>query len=375
MNFFFRHRRPRLSVCIHTRNSAERIEKLIAEAFEFADEVSVGVDASSHDDTFDRASRLADIAWRFQLPQQGQNAPVRLAHTDYATGDWILQLDDDESMEPTFDALRHELMSDPAVTHHYLARKYIVSMSPPAYIRAGPWYPDWQLRLFRNDRSLIWSPLAPHKAYQAQGQGHFELRTSILHFEPLWCSPEKRARKHQEYRDAGSTGEIEKSLEIREGLPRERVTLRPPPLARNPRRKGRKVFPEIRKLERTHLPGWRAEFVAVKLAPTVRAGTLAIANVLVCNTGRHAWNLHSGRWPHLNLAFRLLNEQKELLQQDGFRFPLPREVKPGQKALFAASFVAPGPGSYFLEWDMVSELECWFRDCGSPVHLTALKVI
>ena len=299
MNIFFRNRKSRLSVCIHTRNSADRIEKVIAEARDFADQVVVGVDASSKDDTFDHASRHADVAWRFQTPQPGQLSAVRLAEIEYATGDWILQLDDDESMEPTFDALRDELMKNTAVTHHYLARKAIVSLSPPAYIRAGPWYPDWQLRLFRNDRSLVWSPLSPHEGHQVAGPGNFELRTSILHFEPLLCTPEQRAIKHQEYREVGSTGEIEKTYVMRDGLTTEPVALRRPARSRLSIVEGQEIYSETRRLQPTPLPGWRARILSVKLAPTVASGTLAFANVWVRNQGRYAWRLHTGRWPHV----------------------------------------------------------------------------
>jgi len=375
MNLFIPGKRPRLSVYIFTRNSADRIERLVSEAYEFADEVVVGVDNASRDDTFERVHSFVDVAFRFKLQLPGQLAPARLAVFDYATGDWILTLDDDESMEPTFDSLRDELMSDPQVTHHYLARKYIANLSPPEYVRVAPWYPDWQLKLFRNDRSLVWSPPRPHMGYYVQGLGNFEARTSILHFEPLWCSPEKRAIKQAEYRRAGSDGVIEKSLEVIEGLPLELVTIRPPPRPAQ-QRPTNKVHAEIRELKPAMLPGWKAEILAIDMVESVAAGASVVARVQVRNVGAMAWTRHVGHWPFLNLAFQLLDQKEQLLQRDGHRFPMPGHVAPGEQVLFIAPFTAPTkPGDYWLEWDLVSELECWFHECGSQIKRTPLKVL
>jgi hypothetical protein len=347
---------------------------MVAEAHEFADEVIVGVDSTSKDDTFERVSGLAHIAFRFKLRMAGQLAPARLAVFDYATSDWILTLDDDESMEPTFDALRDELLSAPAVTHHYLARKNLASDSPAQYVNIMPWHPDWQLKLFRNDRSLVWSPPKPHMGYFVQGMGAFEARTSILHYEHLWCSPEKRARKQDEYRRAGSEGSIEKGLEIIDGLPTSPVTPRPPPRAIE-RRPHNKIHANVRHLKAGSLPDWKAAILQVDMPGSAAVGTSVVARVLVRNTGTMTWTPHVLYWPFLNLAFRLLDHDKKLLQMDGERFPMPSQVRPGEQVLFIAPFNAPAqPGNYWLQWDLVNEHECWFADCGSPVKRTLLQV-
>jgi hypothetical protein len=348
---------------------------MVAEAHEFADEVIVGVDSSSKDDTFERVSGLANIAFQFELRLPGQVAPAGLAALDYATGDWILALDDDESMEPTFDALRDELLSVPDITHYYLPRKYLTNLSPPQYVNIMPWYPDWQLKLFRNDRSIVWTPPKPHLGYYVQGMGNFEARTSILHYEPLWCTPEQRVRKEAEYRKAGSAGTIEKSLEVVDGLPTSPLTVRPPPQPVE-RRAANTVHPGVRRLEPLTLPGWKAEILEIEMPPCVSAGASVVARLLVRNTGTMSWTPHILYWPFLNLAFRLLDSNQKLLQTDGERFPMPRQVRPGEQVRFVAPFNAPAqPGNYWLEWDLVNEHECWFADCGSPTRRHLLKVI
>ena len=51
-------------------------------------------------------------------------------------------------------------------------------------------------------------------------------------------------------------------------------------------------------------------------------------------------------------------------------------VDPGEPARFYAEAIAPDEqGDYILEWDLVSEGECWFSECGSMPARTALRVV
>ncbi len=363
---------PRLTVSIQTRNSAHRIQTLLDEVYTYADEVIVGVDANSVDDTFERIQGKVDVAYRFRHP--GIFAPVRLLVTEYATGDWILSLDDDESMESGFKEIRDELLSQQEVTHFYFPKKHLISLSPCAYIRALPFFPDWQLRLFRNDASLLWKPPIVHSGYWMQGLGARDSRVSILHFQEFTCSPEQRAKKLEEYRLAGSDGSVEKGLTPVPGLPTAPASVRKPDPPSPPITRPI-VLPLVRELTVAQLPGWKAHIKEVRMPTKVRPGSPIVADVLVRNIGTMAWTVHLGKWPFLNLAFRLLDEASNLLRRDGPRFPMPRQVAPNEEVLFLAAFDAPTErGSYGLEWDLVSEGECWFRETGSQTRLTPLLV-
>src|SRR5687767_3332062 len=83
---------PRLTAAVMTRNGGARLPRLLSQLSQFADEIVVGVDASSVDDTLKVAQRWADRIYRFKL--SGHTGPARELVLKYATGDWILSVDD-----------------------------------------------------------------------------------------------------------------------------------------------------------------------------------------------------------------------------------------------------------------------------------------
>ena len=272
---------PRLSVNILTRESERRLERLVAEVATFADEVLIGVDASSPDRTYEVACDLADVVYRFRLP--GQLSPARMLVFDYASGDWILSLDDDESMEDSFDAILPALLRDASINHVWFPRKWIVSLDPCEYLHAAPWYPNFALRLFRNDRSLVWKPDYVHSQYYVQGPGHFEERTSILHFELVNNTDATRARKLEMYRrTSGPSTEELYSPPV--DAPRRPAVLRRL-VRREPRVVTPKVHSAIRDLQPVGLPPWKAEFLRIDMPAAARAGEELVAEITVMNTG------------------------------------------------------------------------------------------
>ncbi len=371
-------RRPRLSVHVLTRDAEHRLGRLIAEAQEYADEVVVGVDASSRDGTFELAAEHADVAYRFRLPRPTQLSPARMLAFEYATGDWILTLDDDESMEPAFGALVPALMRAPRITHCYFPRKWIVSEEPCEYVHAAPWFPNWAPRLFRNDPSLFWKPPEPHSMYFIEGPAAFDERAAILHFEPVWCTPEDRARKVASYRAAGARPDSETFYAPMEELPRRPATAR---RARTPQRRSGIVHSAVRVLSAIETPGWAAEFTSVDLPQTMRPGESAVGRATVRNAGRLAWSptyaqWPANPWPMLRLSNHVRAANGALVDPaGGARTLLPRFVAPGEDVTFIVEFSAPErPGEYVIEWDMLSEGHTWFAACGSEVYRHALRV-
>lgn len=374
-------RRSRLTVSIITKDSQERLPRLLAEAREYADEVIVGVDASSADGTLAAAAAGADVTYRFSLDQPGRLAPARLLPFDYATGDWILSLDDDESMEETFDPLVPQLMRANTPTHYYFPRKWIVRADPYEYIHAPPWFPNWAPRLFRNDRSLVWKPPQAHSMLQLQGPGYYESRTAILHFEPLWCAPERRREKIAAYRNAGAVAESEEYYAVRPDAVRRPVRPRRPPAARPTPATGT-VHEQIRDLTARALPPWSATFSAVDMPQVARAGETLVVAVTVRNTGALAWAQQYAQWPanawpllRLGYLVSRVDGTDARPHDAGSRSVLPRFVAPGEEITFVDQFTAPQtPGQYAIAWDLVSEGHCWFAQCGSTVYQSRLDV-
>jgi hypothetical protein len=365
---------PRLSVNILTLESESRLERLVAEVASFADEVLIGVDAASTDGTYELACSLADVVYRYRLP--GQLSPARMLVFQYATGDWILSLDDDESMEDSFDEIIPTLLCDASITHVWFPRKWIVSLDPCEYLHASPWYPNFALRLFRNDRSLVWKPSYVHSQYYVQGTGHFEERTSILHFEMVYNNDETRARKLDMYRKTEGPSTVEYYSPDAD-TPRRPAVLRRRAV-RRPREVRSLVHPEIHELASIGLPPWKATILAIDMPAFARAGTSFIAEITVRNSGPLAWsrrNYTNNNWPHLTLRNHLLNDRGEMLELDRDGAELPRFVSPGDHVTFIVNVRAPSvAGSYIFEWDMVSERECWFSKCGSIPGRSVLHV-
>ena len=75
------------------------------------------------------------------------------------------------------------------------------------------------------------------------------------------------------------------------------------------------------------------------------------------------------------LGVHILDQDEEILAWDYAREPIQEEIKPGDRVCLEITFQAPDtPGSYFIEFDMVSEHITWFEDLGSSTLVLELEV-
>lgn len=149
--------RHKLSVCIMTMNAEDRIRPLLQYIRPFADEIVVGVDSKTTDQTFAASEGLADELFVIESTaltcNAGLEALVRRCH-----GDWILRLDDDEYPEPHFAELKAGILAGEKYTHYKLPRLHLGNIDPLRWVNDGYLYPDYQMRLFRNDPALLSFP-------------------------------------------------------------------------------------------------------------------------------------------------------------------------------------------------------------------------
>jgi hypothetical protein len=362
-----------LSVGILAWNSENRLRELLDHVYGFADEVVVGVDEASTDGTLEVAKSCADVVFRFQ--HTGIAAPVRMLLLEHANRDWLLVLDCDERMDEQFGGLIREFLNS-EYTHFWFPRKWIVSLRPPRYLRGEPWFPDWQLRLLRNDRSLVWHSPRVHSYYQVMGQAAFEARTSILHFERITTSPDERTAKLIRYRESGSIAATEQIYgPIDQWKP---VVLPQTPLnnSRLAPKNPSLTLPETREaMAKNALPPWGAT-LRVSMPAELESGQRTLADVTATNTGKLAWFPKGlDLWPFLNISYHILDASDRVKLWDGDRTAIGRIVKPDQTGTFLASFTAPkNVGQYLVEWDMVSEGECWFAQNGSSTTRVPVRV-
>lgn len=150
-----------LSVVVITLNEEANIGRVL-ESVRQADERIV-LDCGSTDRTVEIARALK--AKTFTEPWKGYSAQKNSA-IDKATGDWVLSLDADESVEPELmDEIRRVIEQNLPVDGFYIPRKnYFLGR----WIRHGGFYPDRKLRLFRRGRGRF-GERPVHEVIQVDG--------------------------------------------------------------------------------------------------------------------------------------------------------------------------------------------------------------
>ncbi|MFC2158405.1 hypothetical protein ACFLT9_11260 [Acidobacteriota bacterium] len=93
----------------------------------------------------------------------------------------------------------------------------------------------------------------------------------------------------------------------------------------------------------------------------------------ITNTGREAW-LSDGQQTYA-LSYHILDGERNSLQYENRRFPLPLKIEPGKKIDVPAVIHAPlKEGRYFLEFDVVNEGVRWLKDSGGTPFQICLEV-
>ena len=163
--------RPFLSAVVLTRNAAGRLGRCLQSiaASGCADEIVVCVDRSSRDETMEIARRFTPRV--HVLSTQGYIESCLSEMASLASGEFVLRLDDDECLAGDWDrAALQALVEQQGLTHFWLPRYW---MAPPGdrFLSSEPWFPDFQLRLFRNHPERITWPAAIHDPMAVQGRG------------------------------------------------------------------------------------------------------------------------------------------------------------------------------------------------------------
>lgn len=190
----------KLSTCVITMNSAHRIAPLIRHAKTFSDEVVIGVDSKTQDNTFEVCQKAgADVVFWIENNALTCNAGLEEL-VKACSGDWILRLDDDEYMEPEFLEIKDHLMAQAQYTHYKFPRLHITSVDPMQWVPDGYYYPDYQMRLCKNDLNILHFPGAVgHTSITADGEKGRIFGVNIVHLNLAINSRQKREAKLEKY--------------------------------------------------------------------------------------------------------------------------------------------------------------------------------
>ena len=166
----------KLSVLMITKNAKEVIEEALKSLKGLWDELVI-IDSGSKDGTLEIAKKFTNNVSSY--PFQDNYSDVRNIGLSKVTGNWILVLDADERLSEELKRKISVLINDRNTDGYWFRRKTFISTKE--YLRYGLFYPDWQLRLFRNKRGYYFKG-AVHEQLTIPKRKTKEMPYDILHY-------------------------------------------------------------------------------------------------------------------------------------------------------------------------------------------------
>ncbi len=186
---------PRLSVVCITNGPTPMAAVALARVRALADEIVVAVDARVPPSELAPLDAVADRVVRAEYAEPFE---ANLAFLDsLATGDWILQLDDDDVVS---DALLERLGTpgwDDGITHARLRYRWCWPASDHV-LDESPWHQNRVLRLFRSTPGLRGYRGRTHTGRDVAGAGSTFIEP-LYHLALLVESKDRRAEKAERY--------------------------------------------------------------------------------------------------------------------------------------------------------------------------------
>lgn len=145
-----------LSAVLITYNAEKHLQRVLEALLPVADEIVI-VDSGSTDATKAIAERFPLVRW-YEKPFDGYGSQKNYANT-LAQGRYILSIDADEVLSPELQAaILRQKGGWQAEAYRFLR----IAIYCGRAIRAGDWYPDWKVRLFRKGKAH-WSTDPVHE--------------------------------------------------------------------------------------------------------------------------------------------------------------------------------------------------------------------
>jgi hypothetical protein len=362
----------------------DRIAAVISPLRPFADEIVIAVDARVDPDLVAAHTALADRVVRVPYVPPVERSLAWL-HAQCSC-DWILRVDSDEIASTGFAARLPEHTNARDVTHYWIPRRWLFP-DRATYLTDWPWLPDYQLRLVRNEPSLLRFPGTVHTSVTCLGPARY-LTEPIYHLDCLVRSEEERAEKARLYNRlgnrvnaAGRSGPQISDvfyLPERSGAvarasvpPADRETLAADAgerfLARvSPSRKGLSrsaTREEVDRFWSQRLLGAGAYAAVLHISDrelSVAAGELRTLDVDVTNRGPETWDWGPEATPPIHLSYELRSSDGQHVDW-GPRTPMPAPARSGSTLRVPLLVQAPEHvGDYVLAVDLVHEHVRWF---------------
>jgi glycosyltransferase involved in cell wall biosynthesis len=166
------------------------------------DELLVFVDSKTTDETAAIARLYTQNVFPIDIEVHGVIEPLAQSVGRRCSGDLVLRLDDDETLNGNWDPDQlWKLIENLSVTHFYTIRRWLI---PPgnSFIQSPPWFPDFQVRLYRNIPGIVTWPKALHDPITVEGAGLVIMNGWIDHHVLTLLSRRERESKCARYRNA-----------------------------------------------------------------------------------------------------------------------------------------------------------------------------
>lgn len=189
----------RLSVVVITRNGCQRLTRLLRNVQSFADEIIVGVDSSSSDDSAKRAQMAGARTIMIDNPQ-GYIEPHIRTLVESCHGEWVLRLDDDELISTNFSISSVSSSTLQSFDLIGFPRAWIVQNEPPLYFGTGatPGELVPQYRLMRREADWTFVDRIHTPGFDMK-EAFVEDSVFIFHMNLLDFTLDQRRRKYNFY--------------------------------------------------------------------------------------------------------------------------------------------------------------------------------
>lgn len=279
----------------------------------------------------------------------------------HCSKDWILRIDSDETLDNTWtrDMILH-LTSDRLATHYWIPRKWYLSDNQ--YINVVPWFPDYQLRLFRNIPGIIKMPSMIHEPMEISGEnrridGHY-----IEHWDLCLNNREKRERKVKHYNQIRPYNGSD-IFYLYEDYPYDLIT---------------KHTDSI--LQQLGKPGAHFLLTRVDMPIQMKKGLTYATQIHLLNRCGPCLCPSSNIKPNLNrsifVSYHWFNYDKSIYCWDYDRTALPDYLRPCEELDVLVPVATPfAPGEYFIQFDLVEEGVMWFAQTESMMDSQLIRVL
>ncbi len=290
------------------------------------------------------------------------------------------------------------------ITHYWLRRRWVVGRDEATWLGGLPWWPDWQLRLFRNIPSIVRVPGRLHSSYEIQGEARFVYDGSIYHYDLVYHPLVQRQQKVKRYDRLSQSNRVAQLYLVADDLPRDDPPdpILPIPSGDPPfqpstqqhdgfdaqraseRRAESASLEDVRRarLWRSDLNAYqndpqnfRAGLRAVNCPVTMTVGEIYFVDVWVRNESPLIWPSPGTGISDMIVTYHWHHRSGEPYDFPELRTRVPHTLRSGESTHIPVLVQAPVvPGCYLLQWDLLIEQVAGFSTRGwqspySSVHV------